>query len=164
MSFFPCFFEVLSSTICLWKNWNMCIISQDIEPEKAFDQVVMCFSEKGVWSHIVGYRGKLRGKVTKSLLLSSLSHLSGYYDIKKKCLNVSASIYIFYINCIYAKLSERYYFCCELFVISLRWAHNAVVEVSSLWVGLLWAFHISSLWSHCLQLRKKNYEFRILII
>ena len=31
-----------------------------------------------------------------------------------------------------------------------RWALHAVVAVSSLWVGLLWAHCVSSLWSHCL--------------
>ena len=28
------------------------------------------------------------------------------------------------------------------------WAHHAVVAVSSLWVGLLWAHRVSSLWSY----------------
>ena len=38
--------------------------------------------------------------------------------------------------------------CWELFMRSSLWANHAVVTVSSLWVGLLWAHCVSSLWSH----------------
>ena len=42
----------------------------------------------------------------------------------------------------------------ELAVRSSWWAHHAVVAVSSLWAGLLWAHSVGSLWSHCLFLVK----------
>ena len=37
---------------------------------------------------------------------------------------------------------------CDLFVRSTQWVHHAVVAVSSLRVGLMWAPCVSSLWSY----------------
>ena len=53
--------------------------------------------------------------------------------------------------------------CSELFVRSSRWAHHAVVAVSSLWVSLLWAQHVSLLWSHCLPHARWDIQIKLTV-